>query len=290
MGIFDSLIGEVAERFGLGSKAGPLLSALLSLVTSRESGGITGFLAKFQNAGLTDVVSSWIGMGENKALSAGQLESALGSDVIRGLAEKAGLPVASAAPALAFLAPGIINKLTPNGSVPTTLPESISSYLTGALGSGLGAITGAAGAVGAGLSGMGDKMEDAASAVGAGAASAARNLGGAAGAVGAGALGAASAAAGIAGETAKTGASWIWRVLPCWRLPCWHGGDCAPALHPRMRWPAAPSRRLPWRRPWFRHRRLSLTSRRRLRQPNRKRCRLSACSRAPSAVMTLSEP
>ncbi len=203
MALFDSLINEASEKFGLGGKAAPLLSSLLAMITSEESGGMTGFLSRFRTAGLGDLVSSWIGGGENKALSTGQLESALGSDLLSTLASKAGLSTASASPALAFLIPGIIDKLSPHGMIPTSLPESISGYLTGALGALTGAATGAFGAAGAGLS-------DAASAV----TGAAGNLAGAASNAGASVIGSATGAAAAAGAAAKAGGSGLWRWLP----------------------------------------------------------------------------
>lgn len=203
MALFDSLINEAAEKFGLGGKAAPLLTSLLGIMTSEQSGGITGFLDRFRSAGLGDLVSSWIGGGENKTLSTGQLESALGSEMLSGLASKVGLSTASISPALAFLIPGIVDKLSPNGTIPTSLPATISSYLTGALGSLTGAATDVAGAAGAGLSG-------AASAV----TGAAGKLAGAASTAGANVSGAASGAAVAAGAAAKAGGAGLWRWLP----------------------------------------------------------------------------
>jgi outer membrane protein OmpA-like peptidoglycan-associated protein/uncharacterized protein YidB (DUF937 family) len=203
MALFDSIIGEVAQKFGLGDKASPLLSALLSLMTSDESGGLNGFLDRFRKAGLGDIVGSWIGGGESKALSTSQLESALGSNMLSSIASKVGLPLSTASPALAFMIPQIVDKLTPSGVIPNILPAGISSYITGALGN-LGdaadAVKGAAGAaagaaIGAAAAG--------ASALGSGASRAAGMAGDAA-----------SRAAGVAGDAAAAGTSALWKVLP----------------------------------------------------------------------------
>ena len=131
MAIFDSLITEVAGKFGLGDKAGGLLAGLLSLLTSSDSGGLTGFISKFTGAGLGDVVSSWISRGENTTLTTDQLSRVLGTDAISNIAEKAGVSTAAAAPALAYMLPKVVDGLTPDGIVPTRLPDTIMSYISG---------------------------------------------------------------------------------------------------------------------------------------------------------------
>ncbi len=143
MALFDSIISEVASRFGLGDKAGPLVSALMSLISSEQGGGITGFIDKFKQAGLGDLVSSWISTGANEPLAEKQVESVLGADALNGLAAQAGLSLDKVKPALAFLIPTLIDKLTPSGVIPSSLP-SLSSLLSGVT----GAATGAAGAIG----------------------------------------------------------------------------------------------------------------------------------------------
>lgn len=144
MALFDSLISEVASRFGLGDKAGPLVSALLELISSAEGGGIAGFIDKFKQAGLGDQVLSWISTGANAPLEEKQVESALGAPVLSGLAEKAGVPLDKAKSALAFLIPALIDKLTPGGVIPSSLP-ALSSLWSGVT----GATTGATGATAA---------------------------------------------------------------------------------------------------------------------------------------------
>jgi outer membrane protein OmpA-like peptidoglycan-associated protein/uncharacterized protein YidB (DUF937 family) len=210
MAIFDSLIREVAEKFGLGDRAGQLLASLLSLITSSDGGGLTGFISKFTGAGLGNIVDSWISRGENTALTNDQLSRVLGSETIRNLAEKAGLSPAAATPALAYMLPKVVDSLTPDGVVPTSLPETVMSYissLSSLLGKGVGAVTDVAGDL---ASGAADAVSAGAAAVGAGAAAMGAGVASAAGAVGSGA----KAAAEIAGDTAKSGMSGLLRLLP----------------------------------------------------------------------------
>ncbi len=232
MAIFDSIITEVAGKFGLGDKAGPLVGALLSMITSSEGGGLAGFISKFTGAGMSDLVNSWVSTGDSQPISENQLSSVLGGDAISGIADKVGIPSSLASSALAFLLPSVISKLTPDGIVPTTLPDTIMNYiggLTGMLGKGVSGVTGAAGSVASGAADMAGKGVDAVGDLASGAAGlAGKGIGtagnlatGAAGAVGAGLVGAgaagaagARAAANMAEDTAKSGMSWLLKLLP----------------------------------------------------------------------------
>ena len=199
MALFDSIISEVASKFGLGDKAGTLVSALFSYI---QGEGIGGFLDKFKTAGLGNLVSSWISTGANEPMTESQVDKVLGGDVLGSLASKAGVSSGIAKSAIAFMLPSLIDKLTPSGVLPTSLP-SIGSLLTG----GLGMLTGAAGAV-----------TGAASDVAGAATGAVKGVAGAAtGAAGA-ALGAggkmASSAMDAAGDAASAGGSGLLKLLP----------------------------------------------------------------------------
>jgi outer membrane protein OmpA-like peptidoglycan-associated protein/uncharacterized protein YidB (DUF937 family) len=146
MALFDAITSEVAEKFGLGAGAGSLLTGLLKLITNEKSGGLGGFLDLFQNAGIGDLASSWVSRGSNLPLSLDQLTNALGGNTISQLAGAADVPAEKAKPALAYMIPQVIDLLTPNGTVPSSLPSTVLSYLTGGAGAALGA--GAAAAAG----------------------------------------------------------------------------------------------------------------------------------------------
>jgi len=65
------------------------------------------------------VVNSWVGSGQNQPVSPGQLGSALGPSIIKMLAQKSGLPEEELTKQLSQILPGLVDKLTPNGRVPT---------------------------------------------------------------------------------------------------------------------------------------------------------------------------
>jgi uncharacterized protein YidB (DUF937 family) len=82
-------------------------------------GGLGGLLAQLQQAGLDDVVRSWIGTGENKPVQPDDLGDALGKKAVTQMADKAGCNPNDLLTQLSKALPGIIDKLTHDGRVPT---------------------------------------------------------------------------------------------------------------------------------------------------------------------------
>jgi uncharacterized protein YidB (DUF937 family) len=82
-------------------------------------GGLGGLLDKLQKGGLGNAANSWIGSGQNQPVHPGQLGSALGPDVIKTLAQRSGLSEDEIAKQLSQILPGVVDKLTPQGRLPT---------------------------------------------------------------------------------------------------------------------------------------------------------------------------
>jgi uncharacterized protein YidB (DUF937 family) len=118
MGLLDSVMGAVAAEVqgqgqgGLGDVLGSLLAQ------NGELGGLSGLVEKFNQAGLGNVVSSWIGHGENLPVSGEQLASVLGSGTLGAMANKLGLDTSALSGQLAHALPGLVDQLTPNGALP----------------------------------------------------------------------------------------------------------------------------------------------------------------------------
>jgi outer membrane protein OmpA-like peptidoglycan-associated protein/uncharacterized protein YidB (DUF937 family) len=130
MGAMDLVLNEVETRFGMtGGNATSLLSSLLGYINDQGS-GLKGFLDRFKQVGLGDSVSSWFG-GAAKPISADNVEKAIGSNALNTIASRAGLSAATAASALAFMLPKVVNKMAPGGVVPTHIPSEFASYLSG---------------------------------------------------------------------------------------------------------------------------------------------------------------
>ena len=82
-------------------------------------GGLGGLLDKLQKGGLGDAANSWVGTGQNKPVPPGQVGSALGPDIIKTLAQRSGLSEEELTKQLSQVLPGVVDKLTPQGRLPT---------------------------------------------------------------------------------------------------------------------------------------------------------------------------
>lgn len=82
-------------------------------------GGLGGLLNKLQQGGLGNAVNSWVGTGQNQPVSPGQLGSALGPSIIKMLAEKSGMSEEDITRQISQVLPGLVDKLTPAGRLPT---------------------------------------------------------------------------------------------------------------------------------------------------------------------------
>jgi uncharacterized protein YidB (DUF937 family) len=136
MGLLDSVLGSVMgsnqQQAGAAAGAGGL-GGLIAMVASNPQmlqvitgmlgndggqGGLGGLMAKFQQAGLGDAANSWVGSGDNQAITGDEMSSALGEGTMADLAAKMGMSEGDAAGSLAGMLPGLIDKLTPNGAAP----------------------------------------------------------------------------------------------------------------------------------------------------------------------------
>ncbi|HWG05912.1 MAG TPA: YidB family protein [Beijerinckiaceae bacterium] len=82
-------------------------------------GGLGGLLGKLQDAGHGNIANSWIGSGQNTPIQPGQLGSALGQQTISDLARQSGMSEQDLLNQLSQVLPGLVDKLTPNGRLPT---------------------------------------------------------------------------------------------------------------------------------------------------------------------------
>jgi uncharacterized protein YidB (DUF937 family) len=118
MGFFDDVLKSVGGSSGAaGESHSALATAALSLLANR-SGGVAGLAQQFAAHGLGDVVSSWIGTGQNMPISGEQVQTVLGPEQIESVASQAGVTPETAKSGLAQILPLLVDRLTPNGQVP----------------------------------------------------------------------------------------------------------------------------------------------------------------------------
>jgi uncharacterized protein YidB (DUF937 family) len=95
-------------RGGAGAGLGGLLGA-----------GLGGLLQQLEQSGHAREAQSWISEGGNKAISPSAIEDAFGSDIINTLSQQFGLPREELLSGLAETLPETVDKLTPDGRLPT---------------------------------------------------------------------------------------------------------------------------------------------------------------------------
>ena len=129
MATFDTLIDDLASRFGLGANARSLVREVLTMI-STSSGGLGGFLDRFKSAGLSSEVTSWLGHPDASPIAAGQVERALGATALGGIASRLGLAQSAMSTALGYALPKIVGLLTPGGAVPAGVPAEVAAFLS----------------------------------------------------------------------------------------------------------------------------------------------------------------
>jgi len=111
--------GALFRGSGTGSTAGSGSQSTSDQGAGGLLGGLGGLLDKLQKGGLGNVANSWVGSGQNQPVSPGQLGPALGSDILKALAQRSGLSEDELTKQLSQVLPGVVDKLTPAGRLPT---------------------------------------------------------------------------------------------------------------------------------------------------------------------------
>jgi uncharacterized protein YidB (DUF937 family) len=105
--------GAAAGGGGLGAALGGLLSG------GALSGGLNDLLEKFRESGHGDKAQSWVSSGPNAAITPQHLEEALGAERIAWLEQQTGISKEELLQGLSQTLPETVNKLTPDGRMPT---------------------------------------------------------------------------------------------------------------------------------------------------------------------------
>ncbi len=117
MSLLKTILAFVGGAF-VGAKGDKLMDAAIKLLDNPQTGGLAGVIQTFRDKGLDDVISSWIGTGENKPVSGEQVQQVLDQGQIEEAAQAAGVSREEATSRLASILPQLIDKLTPDGKLP----------------------------------------------------------------------------------------------------------------------------------------------------------------------------
>ena len=114
MGLLDGMLGGL-----IGGEMATVVNGLIA-----KHGGVQGIVAQMEQQGLGSTVRSWIEPGPNQPITADEVHQAFGPGTIQALAAKFGMNPQELAQKLAQVLPQAIDKLTPGGAVPNTVPNS----------------------------------------------------------------------------------------------------------------------------------------------------------------------
>ena len=106
-GAQGGVLGNLGGLLG-GASAGSVLS-----------GGLSDLVDRFRQSGHAEAADSWVKPGPNQPIQPGQLEQAIGPDVLNTLAERTGLSREELLSRLARDLPAAVDKFTPDGRLPT---------------------------------------------------------------------------------------------------------------------------------------------------------------------------
>lgn len=119
MGLLDKLGGSLKDA--LGSVTASEKSALISAVLAKTNlGNLQGLADQLQQGGLGDQVKSWLSNGPNMNVTPEQIRAALGSDQVKQIAQRFGIPVDDALKLLADHLPAAVDQASPNGTIQKT--------------------------------------------------------------------------------------------------------------------------------------------------------------------------
>jgi len=108
-----ALIQDNSDDATTGLAVDDIAKALDDLVGNGQGGlNLVTFVGGLSGNGLGEIVGSWLGNGENKAISTEQITILLGSDKVTEFASQLGLSNKSASEALAQAIPQVVDKAT----------------------------------------------------------------------------------------------------------------------------------------------------------------------------------
>jgi uncharacterized protein YidB (DUF937 family) len=125
MSLFEQFVKQAGNILGGPSGTDPaaagqpgahqaVLSGIFDMLSQQGLGPV---IQQLKDKGLGDVVTSWVGTGENQPITPEQIAHGLGPEVVESLSARLGLPPGEASALLSKYLPQIIDKLTPHGTI-----------------------------------------------------------------------------------------------------------------------------------------------------------------------------
>lgn len=115
-GVLGGALGGQGAAAGGGMLSPAIIIQIITIVMQKQ-GGLGGLAGAFNNAGLGDVMKSWVGTGQNMPVSATQVTQVLGSGTVGQIAAQLGMNPGQAGDLLSKVLPHVVDQLTPQGQI-----------------------------------------------------------------------------------------------------------------------------------------------------------------------------
>ena len=118
--MYEKIVEQAATDFGVDQhQVKKVLGEMIGLAFNPKHGGPEGFLQAFREVGLGDVVSSWLGHGQNRPITTHELETAVGADTRQANVGGDGLPAQTVGDLAAAMLPDAVDALSEQGELPS---------------------------------------------------------------------------------------------------------------------------------------------------------------------------
>ena len=126
-GIIGNVLGGMLGSNNSSAQQNPLLQAALQIL--QQNGGIGGIVERFRQSGYAAQADSWVSTGQNQPIDGDVLSQVLGAGTLDQIAGKLGLPRREAADQVASALPDVVDRMTPQGSVPANSDDLVARAL-----------------------------------------------------------------------------------------------------------------------------------------------------------------
>lgn len=117
--MFDALVTELSERYGLGDRGRDLFGLLVAYIHNDRRGGFPGFVEGFREQGHGALIASWLGDPDGgQPLNASDVGMVFGQGLLSDWGGRLGVSRATVAAAIAGVLPRLVAALTPGGRIP----------------------------------------------------------------------------------------------------------------------------------------------------------------------------
>ena len=116
--MFDVLVDELSERYGLGDRGRDLFGLLMGYIHNDRRGGFGGFVEGFREQGHGELLSSWLGNADAGGLNASDVGTVFGQGLLNDWGSRLGVSRATVAAAIAGVLPRLMAEMTPGGRLP----------------------------------------------------------------------------------------------------------------------------------------------------------------------------